>query len=335
MGTRSGAAKFAEELCRKFPDAANRTLARKLYEENEGLFSNLELARRAIRYVRGSNGKAMAKRAKVPRKKGVSGEWVPKFPPTFAEEWKPVELPRPCRVLSLSDLHVPYHSERAIETAVQYAKEKHNPNILLLNGDYGDWYQLSRFQKNHKKRHFKEELEAMREGLSWLRGQFPRARRIFKLGNHDERWNHYIYNHAPEIADCDFAEIQHVLQFDKFGFERVDDQPVMAGALPILHGHEFGKSGIAAPVNPARGAFLRTIHSCLVGHSHRTSTHCEPDMFKREITTWSQGCLCELSPEYARINKMNQGFAVVEVDKDGQFDVYNYRLSRDYKVRTA
>ncbi len=109
----------------------------------------------------------------------------------------------------------------------------------------------------------------------------------------------------------------------------------MLGKLAVLHGHEMGKSGISSPVNPARGVFLRTMHTCLVGHGHRTSTHVEKDMFDREVAVWSTGCLCANNPEYMRIGKQNWGFAFVTVDKDGMFNVTNARIDKNGTVRTA
>jgi hypothetical protein len=40
----------------------------------------------------------------------------------------------------------------------------------------------------------------------------------------------------------------------------------------------------------------------------------------------STGCLCGLHPAYARINKWNHGFAIVEVDSKGVFQVDNQRV---------
>jgi hypothetical protein len=108
----------------------------------------------------------------------------------------------------------------------------------------------------------------------------------------------------------------------------------MAGKLPIFHGHELGK-GISSPVNASRGVFTRMISTALVGHHHRTSSHTEPNWKHEEIVCWSTGCLCNLNAEYAVINKWNAGFAVVEVDGSGQFQVDNLRLNTDYVVRSG
>jgi hypothetical protein len=125
------------------------------------------------------------------------------------------------------------------------------------------------------------------------------------------------------------------LELENLGIEWVDNQrPIMAGALPIFHGHELPK-GMTSPVNQARGAFLRMLDTVLVGHGHRSSSHTEPNWQHTETTTWSTGCLCALNPEYARINKWNHGFADVEVAKDGSFSLHNLRVNKSGVVRPA
>jgi predicted phosphodiesterase len=324
---------LARDLVKRIPDAPARTLARRLVLDFPEIFNNINDARKAIQYTLGTNGKVSSKKP-LSRAAGKAG-WKPEFPPSSAEPWTPYELPSPSVVLSLSDLHVPYHDTRAIETAVRYAKRKHKITHLLLNGDYGDWYKLSRYERDPRKRTLRDEINVQRDGLVWLSEMFPRAEKIFKRGNHDERWNIWCWNHAPEMADCVHMQLGKVLKLANYGYEEVGDVPIMAGKLPILHGHELGKGSSGGPVNPARGAFMRTLHSVLVGHSHRTSSHGEANMWHHERMAWSQGCLCELSPEYARVNKWNQGFAVIEVGKDDLYDLYNYRFGAGYAIRQS
>jgi predicted phosphodiesterase len=235
-------------------------------------------------------------------------------------------------VLSLSDIHSPYHDEPALAAAVQHTKKYHKTTVLLLNGDTCDFYSLSRFDTRKENRDLVQELYITRKLLAWLKQQFPKARRIFKRGNHENWWDKYLNNHSLEMANCDFNQLGCAMELEKHGFEEVHDNIIMAGRLPILHGHEFKNN---SGVNPARSAFLKLGHSSLSGHLHRTSSHSETDMFQKEMMTWTQGCLCDRQPEYARINKWNLGFAVIEVAKDGTYDVCNYRIGNDYKVRAA
>jgi hypothetical protein len=38
------------------------------------------------------------------------------------------------------------------------------------------------------------------------------------------------------------------------------------------------------------------------------------------------GCLCDLSPDYAIVNRWNHGFAIVDIDEDGSFEVHNHKI---------
>jgi predicted phosphodiesterase len=322
----------AERLCRKFPDAPSRTLAKRIAAECK---VSVEHARTAIRRVRGAEGERNRKNTvdkSLYRPLGKAGQ-KPQLPPSLAKKWEPFELGSGIRVGVLCDIHIPYHDEQALAAAVLYLK-KRRPDVVLLNGDYGDFYTISRFLKNPKKRNFKREIKLQRDGLQWLRSQFPKARLVYKLGNHDERYDHWLWNHAPEISDLPQVRLPAILGCKKLGIEVVGDgRPVMAGKLAIFHGHEL--SGPFVPAMPARSAFLRATASVMVGHHHRTSTHVQPNWKHEEIACWSVGCLCDLSPEYARVNAFNHGQAVVDVDADGQFQVSNLRLNADYVVRSG
>jgi predicted phosphodiesterase len=325
---------IAEELCAKYPDHSNLGLAKKLRAENPECFSSVDSARVVVRLIRGAMGNKRKSEATQPRPKGKAGT-IPKQPPSLAEAWLPFDLGSDITVGVISDTHIPYHSEVAFYSAVNTLK-KRKPNVLLINGDFADFYQISRWQKNPKQRRFSEERKAIIQGLEWLRSEFGRdCRIVYKLGNHEERWNHFIWNRAPEIYDLPSVTIDSLLDFARLGIELVEDQRIiLAGKLAIAHGHELGR-GIFSPVNPARGAFLRTHHTILVGHSHQTSGHADTNLWHDETFVWSTGCLCDLTPEYARVNRWNHGFACVSVHKDSSFDVQNMRINRAGEVRSA
>jgi predicted phosphodiesterase len=323
----------AERLCRKFPDTPSRTLAKRIASECK---VTIEQARTAVRQVRGVHGATSRKKSKnktqyrEPKQAGAK----PQLPPSLAKKWEPFDLGCDITVAVISDLHIPYHDQQAIEAAVSYLR-KRKPDVLLINGDYGDWYSVSRYMKDPKKRRLKREIRMQREGLRWLRSQFPKARIVAKEGNHELRWSHFLFNAAPEVSEFPQVSLPRILGMKTLGIDYVDNQrPIMAGKLPIFHGHELGK-GIFSPVNAARGVFMRMISTALVGHHHRTSSHTEPNWRHEEIVCWSTGCLCNLNADYAVINKWNAGFAVVEVDRVGQFGVDNLRLNTDYVVRSG
>ena len=322
----------AVALVKRHPDAPARSLARMLVRETRGAIT-LEQARWRIRHVTGQAGAARRKNARVPREARAPGQGVA-VPPSSAKPWLPFDLTVVGRVGIMSDCHVPYHAPIAIGAAVAYLRD-HEIQALVLNGDIADFYSISRWTKDPAERDLRAELDAIRAFLRMIRQQFPTQLIVYKCGNHEERWRHWLYQHAPEISDDSRMGLTAWLGLDELGIQLIEDQrPIMVGKLPVLHGHERGKQN-SAPVNQARGAFLRLNHTALEGHGHRTSGHCEPDMFGRETFNWSTGCLCHLNPEYARINKWNHGFAMVEVREDGDFDVHNLRITSDGIVRTS
>jgi predicted phosphodiesterase len=324
---------MARKIVRDNPDHPARGLARMLVKECRNAIS-LEAARRRVRGLLGVAGEKARKDYKAkdsrraPRQAGV----VYTMPTSLAEDWTPHVLGVTGRVGVLSDIHMPFHSERAVESGVRHLQSI-GIDALVLNGDLCDFYTISRHQKDPRKRDFSGELESCRQFMGWIRQEFPSIPIVMKAGNHEERWQHYIWQHAPELCREPRMNLHQWLDLINHDITLVEDKrPIMLGKLPVLHGHEL-PNGISAPVNPARGAFMRTLSTVLVGHSHRTSGHAESNMWHEEIFCWSTGCLCELTPGWQPINRWNHGFATVNVEKSGQFAVTNFRITSDGTVR--
>lgn len=324
---------LASEIVERMPESPSRMLGRRLYQENKLLFPTENAAYLAVRTARGATGKATRKYA-TNKREAPKEPWAPQCPPSRAKSWDTFGVTGPCRVLILSDVHIPYHDHRALLSAVNYAKSEFDPDVLLLNGDFADFFSISRWEKDPRDRDLAGELDSVKKGLSWLRGKFPRARPIYKIGNHEERWDKYLWNKAPELLGVSNVTYDKILGLDEMGYELVADQRIiMVGQLPVYHGHEI--PGLSSPVNAARGVYLKTAHSGLIGHLHRSSTNHETDVFHNRMVCWSTGCLCDLRPEYARINRWNHGFAVVDVDKAGEYRVHNFGISKEGDVRNV
>lgn len=316
---------MARRLIAEHPDHPCRGLARMLVKEANGAIT-LEQARRRIARQLGVNGTKNRKECRhvgrEPRQAGTDY----RMPPSMAEPWEPHVLKVVGLVGVISDVHIPYHDEVAVRAAVNHLLEA-NIAGLVINGDLCDFYSLSRFTKDPRQRDFSGELEACRDFIGWLREQFPKIPMVYAAGNHEERFQSFIWQHAPELSKDKLMCLQQWLHLDKHDVTFVEQQrPIMLGKLPVLHGHQLAR-GFAAPVNPARGAFMKTHSTCLVGHHHQTSVHASSNLWHHETTCWSVGCLSFLSPEYSRVNNYNHGCATVKVHKNGEFDVTNMRIS--------
>lgn len=131
-------------------DMPTLKLARIMYKENNILFSNIDDARSALRYIEGKIG------AHNMPKGMVKGEDRPKNPYNLPKSDEAVYEPfylNHKRVLVMSDIHIPYHNITALTVALNYAKNE-KPDAILLNGDALDFFGLSRFCKEPKKRDF-------------------------------------------------------------------------------------------------------------------------------------------------------------------------------------
>ena len=312
----------------KDPTIPTRTLARSLTVNNPELFPNIESARLAIRGYRGAKGdrdRHLQVFDNTKRKINVPNSDI------APEPTEPFHIALKGHGTIISDLHIPYHSKSAVEAALEHAQKINAMEWLFINGDLVDFYQASEWSRNPKARDIDSELEMARNFLEELSKYYPRI--IYKLGNHERRFTTYLQIHATAIANMKCLSFEERFNVKKFNIELIKAQQIVyAGAyLVILHGHEFGTSA-ASPVNPARGAFLRTKTNCLVGHHHKTSTHVETDAHRKVISAFSLGCLSDLSPPYAPVNSYVHGFATMHMDGN-DFEIDNYRITSNYKVR--
>lgn len=317
----------AVKLCERFPSLPSRTLARMLNRDHPHLFPTVERARGEVRRVFGLRGPS-GMRSCVPslvRPKRNAGEWDGVPAGTREIDWRTFDVDGKARCLVLSDIHIPFHDADTLKLALAHGK-KSKCDVILLNGDLMDCYKLSRWEVDPRKFPFHREVSDTIAFLETLRENFPKARIIWKLGNHEERFmNTMKKDHAVflDIPEFDIAKLVHA---DKLGIEIVDDmRPVRLGKLNVLHGHEY-RFSISNPVNPARGLFMRAKVSVMCSHFHQTSQHSESDLEGKIVSAWSIGCLCDLHPRYMPLNKHNRGFAKVETDASGKFEVANYRI---------
>jgi len=306
----------------KFPKVPSLTLAKKIYAENNKQFTSVDAVRSCLRYYRGQKGEKT--KAQLATREFLDQNIEFKMPESYAETFEPYEISQ-SRTLIISDLHIPYQDNDSIQKAINYGKEK-KVNCILINGDLLDMCSISRFGRDWRQRQIHEEFEATRVFLNSLREHFPKAKIVYKYGNHDERYEKFLFLKAPEIFDCSDFQLEVLLKLGELKIEVVKEKrPIRIGKLTVLHGHElFGGSG---GVNPARGTFLKTLENVVVGHYHKTSSNTEASMYGDVFSVHSVGCLCGKTPYYMPINKWNTGFAYCELDiKSGNYTFYNLKI---------
>ena len=325
--TRSEGRKLRKWFIGQYPNMASRTLARKMSEELPELGITLEQARNSVRYYRGESGDT--------RKQMVmgSGNQIPvtKYESAQAakSEFKPYILPAVGNGLLIGDIHFPYHDKPALDTAINYAIQHNATEHIIILGDLLDFYQCSRFTRDPRKFSIETELAMARKFLHDMAGIFSKV--IFKAGNHEKRFQDYVFNNAPALVGLDGLDLIKMLDLESYGIDYVSwNNPIYAGDhLTLIHGHEYG-TRMFSPVNAARGLFMRALSCSVTAHGHRTSQHSEPNIRGTDLSTWSIGCLCDLHPEYAHLNKWNHGFAMLEFNGGDNWNISNHRIIKGH-----
>jgi hypothetical protein len=325
MMTTTNKGNIIKEAVERYPSFGNLTIAKIVIHNQGDIFeNNLERIRALVRHYRGAMGEQS-------KKYRVDGK--PTTPKTQPLTWRKVRTPynlSPGLWLILADVHAPFHDIKAVEAAIAYGKSQ-NIDGVLYNGDLQDCASIS-YWMSDRKRDFDKETETFIDFLDFLCYEFQGKKQVYKPGNHEYRLPRIYQSKMPELAGIPLAIMDEIYNFDGRGIEFLEYyQKVYAGKLPILHGHEV--RNLAVAVSPARGLFLRFLSWGMCSHVHRTSENSERNIEGTLLTTWTTGCLCDLSPDYdPYANKWNHGSALVNVDKDGSFEVRNFRILPSGKV---
>src|SRR5512146_703742 len=193
--------------------------------------------------------------------------WATRSPLTGGKEVAaPLE-----RIFFLSDLHCPYHDRKALRLVLDVLKD-FKPNILVSNGDFVDFFSVSRYSKDIRRAlGLKEEIEKANLILDDLDALCPKARRIYLSGNHEDRLERYKQDRAPELLGV-MKDVPEALRLKERGWEYVpykDD--IRIGKIWITH-----DVGAAGRYNVFK--CLDTYQSSIVtGHTHRLAYVVEGD----------------------------------------------------------
>lgn len=342
-----GRSQKARELIEKFPNLSKKQLGALLFKENPLLFKDAEDGRVVVRAVTGSLGKSTA--GEVIQ----TDKYIGKLPEGDKNDFSPFLITGK-RIGILSDIHIPYHDLKALGLAIRKLKE-YKIDTLILDGDIIDCYHLSKFIKDPNKRKHFEEVQMLLIFLDDLIEIFPGVEIIYKTGNHEQRYENFIYQKSPEFLGMHVLSWKHLLNIRldkcdtckgtaihkgvecpncekgiianniKRGIHLVKDKRIIKiGKLSVGHGDEFGK-GVFSPVNPARGFYLKAKANVLCGDRHQVSAHTAKDINGKITAAWSIGCLCDMNPLYLPINEWQHGFAFVERDGE-EFEVHNHTI---------
>lgn len=165
------------------------------------------------------------------------------------------------RILLVPDCHVPYEDSKAFAVMLAAGRAL-KPDIIILLGDFADFYAVSSHSKNpNRAADLQYEVDRVRDRLKALK-RLGAKRNIYVAGNHEDRLERYLMDKAPALFNA--VTIPDVLGLEPLGFEYVPyKQYTQVGKLYVTH--DTGTAGQYAHYK-AQAAFEGNV---IIGHTHR------------------------------------------------------------------
>ena len=240
------------------------------------------------------------------------------------------------RILSISDLHIPY--QKSIQTFVEY---RNKIDILQINGDVLDMQGISSFPKMYRHSPVLEMMEAKSYLVALIKYLNPK-KVICNIGNHEYRLAAYVAKNFDTDLNCLLPKTPLELIFED-GFyyydkkspkkdyfssiksdipeievQFVNDWYCQIGNVIFAHPLAFS----SAMMKTAEKAMLwfrnegKTFSGLVLGHTHRIGMYAIGNTI-----VYEQGCCCETkSNNYTDgklVNSQKEGFLYLEIDNNG------------------
>lgn len=189
------------------------------------------------------------------------------------------------------------------------------PDIVTILGDYLDAESVSSFPRDPDRfQMLKDEIEDVNKGLDEFDRYYPKARKIYIMGNHEERFQTYVRQKAPALFGI--AYLPELLRFaQRPNWEWVKyGKHVRIGKLIFTH-------GTLARQNVASAMLQKYEHSVCFGHVHKIEEALKVNGLGEAHVAFTPGWLGDMEQvDYIKdFANWQLGFALVYHLSDGNF----------------
>lgn len=218
------------------------------------------------------------------------------------------------KIVTISDLHVPYHNMKFINLWIEFLKD-FQPDKIVLNGDIVDFYDLSYFDKNPKRVGvLQKELDVVNGILMLIRLACPKSEIVYVEGNHEDRLRKFIWKN-PSISSLRDLKLERLLRFGDVGNIRLVEDFDVRG-MKFTHGGLVRKHSSYS----AKAEYDHHLQSGASGHTHRLGIYNKSTGGRTD--EWVEtGCGCLLNPEYIKgCPDWQNGFLITHIVGDKIFN---------------
>lgn len=218
-----------------------------------------------------------------------------------------VHKPKYKKVLYVSDIHAPFHDNKAINAMIAFAKW-FKPDVVIYMGDLVDFYAISHFAKDPMRAlQLQKEIDSAVSVLTRIDTACNGAEKFFIRGNHEMRMQKFLWTRAAELSSLRGLSVERLLKLDDFGIKYMKNGRMTYRGNVIKHGDLVRKFSAYT----SKGEFDATGMSGKSAHTHRAGVYRVTN--ESGSYTWMEcGCLCLLNAEYmdGKIPNWQQGFGI-------------------------
>jgi predicted phosphodiesterase len=179
-----------------------------------------------------------------------------------------------------SDYHIPFEDKKAVNVMLKYAKH-YKPNVFVINGDFVDFYRVSKYDKNpDRKETIQDELDLAEAYLKQINTVLPKkTEKYYLYSNHEGRLEQFLWRN-PELYGLKILKIENLLNLKEYGFKFIggsydywknDNGHLQLGEVLIMHGDNRlnGASTSKYAGYSAKNTMYSLQKSVVLGHTHR------------------------------------------------------------------
>lgn len=216
------------------------------------------------------------------------------------------------RVLFFTDIHFPFQDAASVERLLdQVASEQFE--TIICGGDGVDAYSVSKYDPDPARLlSLQDELDQLGDFLGRINELQPNARKLYLVGNHEERIPHYVRRKGPALESLRCLKLDELLQTRENGFELHGREGVLIDDTRYKHGDRVAK-GAGNSVIKEMEHHWRNV---FMGHCHRRAVR-RIRKDDREFVGGEAGGLMDLSPEYVSFPDWQPGWLVNTHHADG------------------
>jgi hypothetical protein len=227
------------------------------------------------------------------------------------------------KTVLLPDIHYPHYDQKLMDTVADFI-EDYDPDEIVYMGDQISLDCISSWNK--RKPLLKEGQRLLKDydGFDYHILQTHESitkldcRRVFMVGNHEERINWYCEEH-PELEGM--IDLEGHLDLENRGYKVISFNEIhKVGKLNVIHGFYWNKYHASKTLEAFEG-------NVVYAHVHNPQMYAKvsPIDKKGYHTATSLGCLCNIKPDYKKKapNFWINQFGIVEhLPATGYFNLY-------------